>query len=365
MRSGAIAIAVAVACCAASAQGAFAAGSGVWIASYTAHIANGTEDNTWSIDHQSTGGCDYPETGGGSDMSTYSAGDSVPTTFIGSGASAFSFQLPSLPTELQEDRQDELEIGDAPGDDCQPPTQPSFECEPQSAADVLTFDVDALPEISGSAAPPYGMECPPFGIDAPAFPYPMTLAPPLLGPLAPASERATFTGEEDSDNAGPSGDAKTDTHAEVVVVLDRVLVTDAMTMAPVDAVSVAASGDSTIPVDCPSGSCSGTASVIAAATKNLASDSSVFEATAAKAPKFPQAVTRVTAALAKGHFALRAHQHGITVKWLGGSLVADALASRHITLDLVIEEKAGKHTVDYIPGQIRLRAGGGGLPSLP
>ncbi len=357
MRRGWIAIAVAVACCGASAQAAFAAGSGVWIASYVAHIANGTEDNTWSIDHQSSGGCDYPETGNGSDMATYSEGDSVPTTFIGSGASAFTFQLPSLPTELQENRQDEIQIGDAPGDDCQPPTQPSFECEPQSAADVLTFDVDGLPEISGSAAPPYGMECPPFGIDAPAFPYPMTFSPPLLGPLAPANERATFTGEENSEDGGSSGDAKTVTHAEIVVALDRVLVTDAMTMAPVDAVSISASGDSTIPVECPSGSCSGTASVIVAATKNLAADGSVFEATAAKAPKFPQVVTRVTAALAKGHFVLRAHQHGVTVSWLGGSLVADALASRHIRLDVVIAEKAGRHTVEYIPGQLRLRAG--------
>ena len=365
MRRGAIAIAVAVACCVGSAQAAFAAGSGVWIASYVAHIAYGTEDNTWSIDHQSSGGCDYPETGNGSDMTTYSEGGSVPTTFIGSGASAFSFQLPSLPTELQENRQDELQIGDAPGDDCQPPTQPSFECEPQAATDVLTFDLEGLPEINGSAAPPYGTECPPFGIDAPAFPYPMTLAPPLLGPLAPANEKATFTGEEDSDSGGPNGDAKTDTHAEIVVALDRVLVTDAMTMAPLDTVSVSASGDTTIPVDCPSGSCSGTASVIPAATKNLAADGSVFEATAAKAPKFPQAVTRTTGVLAKGHFGLHAHQHGVTVSWLGGSLVADALALRHRSLDVVIDEKAGSHTVEYIPGQIRLHASGGGLPALP
>jgi len=322
-----------------------------------AHIVNGTEDNTWSIDHQSSGGCDYPETGSGSDMATYSEGASVPTTFIGSGASAFTFQLPSLPTELQEDRQDELEIGDAPGDDCQPPTQPSFECQPYSSPDVLTFDLEGVAEINGSAGLPDGIACPPFGIDAPAFPYPMDLAPPRLGPLAPANERATFTGEEDSDSGGPNGDAKTDTHAEVLVALDRVLVTDAMTMAPVDAVSVSASGDSTIPVECPSGSCSGSASVIVPQTKNLASDSSVFEATVAKAPKFPQAVTRVTGALAKGHFVLRGHHHGITVSWLGGSLVAQALASRHLSLDVVIDEKAGKHTVEYIPGQIRLRAG--------
>ena len=331
--------------------------SGPWFGTYEVAVLGGSQHSEWTADHASTGACDPSLNGQGSDTQSFLPGGGKTLQLTGVGSSAFPTTISGLELNYTEDREGSLTQSEVPpacalasGEASSSPPSPDCGTRSRSTSiDVTPLPGDAsieqTPGASVGDTSPY-QDCPVFGAVVPAFASPLSATLPPLGPAlagAPPSGTALLEASEPI--------AESDVTGQVTLKLElrftRLFVTDALGMPADAALTVGASGDTTVPLSCPAGgACSGTV--------GLDFDTSATGARVASAPRFPQPVSGYTIALASAHFHLRAGQRGVMMHLHGGRVFAKALASD--TLAVVVSEGSGRKSTRYVAGLAHVRA---------
>jgi hypothetical protein len=356
-----VAVAGAAAVLAAPAAGA----GGPWIGIYSI-VLTGSQNNTWSMNHQGTGVCDPSATGSGSETAQLTA-DAGVVTITGSGSVPQFPKLRDVAIHASLDR--EGSITEAPT----PPGVDTSDCAngdaytpppPDCGSRTTTIPVDLVPNGTGleidnpqvddstQAPPPLFQNCPNTGA---ILPYIVT---PLLGSFAAAGfgptadgglpvARATFRGSQQSDDPELIGGTTDD----ITLVMPRASMIDAMGLPDgLDLLGVNDSGTASLPLSCPAGAgCSGSVAlqidVPDASARAASSDGS-----------YPAPIGKDGAVVAHTSFDIRAHHHG-SVKLNLHSRGTRFVSSLHgVSIDVVVSEHAGKHTLRYAVGQVTLQA---------
>ncbi len=338
-----------------SSAAASAHSTGPWFGTYEVAVQGGSQHTEWSADHASTGTCDPSLNGQGSDSQTFLPGAGKVVQITGVGLSAFPATISGLELNYTEDREGSLTTGQVPpacviasGEGTATP--PSPDCGTRSLStsiDVTPLPGDASLQQSPGASTgtsPYE-DCPVFGAVVPAFASPLAATLPPLGPAlegAPPSATALMQAAEPLAESDVTGQST----LKLELRFTRLFVVDALGMPGDAALTVGASGDTTVPLSCPAGgACSGSVA--------LEFDTSATGARVASAPRFPQPVSGYTIALASTRFRLRAGQRGVVLHLHGGRVFARALASD--TLAVVVTEGSGRKSARYVAGLAHVR----------
>ncbi|HVP03723.1 MAG TPA: hypothetical protein VMT10_14225 [Solirubrobacteraceae bacterium] len=336
-----------------------------WVGMYSV-VLTGSQDNSWTLNHQSTGACDATETGSGSEHAELSA--SVPgiVTITGVGASPQFPALRNIAIRASLDREGTITDqpaapgtdtgGCASGDGSAPPP---VDCGPRTT----TVHVDLVPNAAGleidtadqGSTTPASLyqNCPNTGA---TLPY---LVTPLLGVfsgggLGPAADaglavaRLTFRGDQPSTDPDVQGDVRD----QITLTMTRVSVTNAMGIPDgLDVLGVNDAGAGTVPLSCPAGAtCSGSLAL------QIAVPDASSSAVRARAAGYPAQVGADGAVLARTPFRIRAHHREslrLDLHSRGTRMVASL---QGVPIDLVVSERVGKHTMRYAVGQVTLRA---------
>lgn len=339
-----------------SASAAGAHTSGPWFGSYEVSVQGGDQHAEWSANHTSTGRCDPSISGQGSDTQTFLPGAGQVVQIAGAGSTGFPTTISGLPLHYTEDREGSLteteipsDCGVASGEGSASP--PSPDCGTRSLS--TSIDVTPLPgnpslqQSPGAdtgAGNPY-RDCPVYGAVVPAFSSPLTVSLPPLGPILSGG---VPSGTAVVQAAAPIAEDYVTGQSTLKLELrfTSLLVVDALGMPADAALTVGASGSTTVPLSCPAGTCSGTAA--------LAFDASATGARVASAPRFPQPVSAYTLSLTSAHFHLKAGHRGVILHLQGGRTFAKALA--HDTFAVIVSEGSGHRSVRYEAGLAHLRA---------
>jgi hypothetical protein len=76
-----------------------------WFGTYQVSIVGGSQDTTWTLNHQPTSGCDVTSTGQGSDDQDFLTGGPQTVQFDGVGSTAFPATITGLALNYTESRQ--------------------------------------------------------------------------------------------------------------------------------------------------------------------------------------------------------------------------------------------------------------------
>jgi hypothetical protein len=348
-----------------SASPASAHSAAPWVGTYQVSIVGGSQDTTWTLNHVPMSACDVSANGQGSDDQDFLTGSPQTVQLNGVGSTAFPTTIMGLALNYTENREGSITYGQptanpgecpgASGGGGEAPATPdcgtrslstSVDVDPSPTSPSLTQSVSA-----GTASEPPYKDCPVSGEVVPAFAAPLVATLPPLGPTLDGgvpSGRATLQATEPITEQDVTGQ----TTLKLELELTRLVVVDALGLPADVTLSVSASGDTTVPIECPAGSCSGT---VGLELGGFASDSSFGHAVAATAaPRFPEPVSTAEPVIASAHFHLKGGHRGVVLHLSGGRRFARSIAST--TFDVVVTQGSGKDVVRYVAGQGHLRA---------
>jgi hypothetical protein len=337
-----------------------------WFGTYQVSIVGGSQDTTWTLNHQPTSGCDVTSTGRGSDDQDFLTGGPQTVQFNGVGSTAFPATITGLALNYTENRQGSITTSAPAGaNSAECPgasgggeeAQVTPDCGTRSRSTSLDVDpspsspsIEQSPSAGGDSEPPY-KDCPVSGEVVPAFASPLTATLPPLGPTLDGgvpSGRATLQATEPITELDVTGQ----TTLKLELEFTRLLVVDAMGLPADVTLSVSDTGSTTVPIECPAGSCSGT---VGLELGGVASDSSLRHAVAATAaPRFPAPVINAEPVIASARFHLKAGHRGVVLHLPGGRRFARSIAST--TFDVVVTQGSGKDRLRYVAGQGHLHA---------